>query len=95
LYNKNLLKLYDFTVYIDTPADIRLGRRMIRDTTERGRSILDVYKQYIKTVRVMHKKYVEPCRSVADIIVSGEDGEEKVSVEQILKELKKKTINHI
>lgn len=64
----------DLSVYVDTPADIRLARRLQRDTRERGRTMDDILEQYFATVRPMHECYVEPYRLQADVIVAG-DGE--------------------
>lgn len=67
----------DLSIYVDTPADIRLARRMQRDTRERGRTMDDILEQYFATVRPMHECYVEPYRLQADVIVAG-DGELEV-----------------
>ncbi len=60
-------------VYIDTADDIRLLRRMQRDTSERGRSIDSIQQQYLKTVRPMHHMFVAPSRQHAHIIVPGDE----------------------
>jgi uridine kinase len=64
----NLKSLFDFIIYVDAESDIRLARRIIRDEKERGRSGTSVIEQYLKTVRPMHKKYVEPARNYADFV---------------------------
>src|SRR5690606_16119896 len=76
----------DLTVYVDTPADIRFIRRLQRDVAERGRSMESVIAQYLTQVRPMHEQYVEPCKALADLVVSGEAPIE-ASVDQILKQL--------
>lgn len=53
----------------DCDADVRLIRRLKRDTRERGRTMEEVLAQYQKTVRPMHEEYVEPSKKVADFIV--------------------------
>ncbi len=55
----------DLCIYIDTPADLRLVRRLIRDINERGRSPQSVVEQYLTTVRPMHEQFVEPSRHSA------------------------------
>ncbi len=65
----NLLKLLDFKIYVDTPSDIRVLRRVQRDIEERGRTFASVKEQYSKTVRPMHDLFVEPSKVHADIIV--------------------------
>lgn len=64
-----LTALFDLTVYVDAPSDVRLARRILRDVRERGRSVESVVVQYLRTVRPMHLKYTEPARDIADILV--------------------------
>jgi uridine kinase len=64
----------DFTVFVDAPADIRLTRRIRRDVQERGRTVASVLEQYLRSVRPMHERFVEPTRVYADLVV-GNDGE--------------------
>mmetsp|Transcript_8168 Transcript_8168/g.12198 ORF Transcript_8168/g.12198 Transcript_8168/m.12198 type:complete len:345 (+) Transcript_8168:15-1049(+) len=65
----NLYKLIDVKIFVDTDDDIRLIRRIQRDTVERGRTLKGVISQYINTVRPMHLQFVEPSKRNADIIV--------------------------
>ncbi len=67
--NKELRDLMDIKVFVDTDADERLIRRIIRDVNERGRSLESVIEQYKKTVKPMHELYVEPYKNYADIII--------------------------
>jgi uridine kinase len=62
-------ELIDFKIFVDTPADIRVLRRVKRDIEERGRTFDSVTEQYQKTVRPMHDLYVEPSKVYADILV--------------------------
>lgn len=64
-----LVELMDIKIFVDTDDDIRLVRRIQRDTVERGRSIQSIITQYMKTVRPMHSQFVEPSKKNADIIV--------------------------
>lgn len=57
---------FDFCVYVDCDADIRLLRRVMRDVKERGRTVESVLSQYLATVRPMHFRFVEPGRVYAD-----------------------------
>ena len=68
---EKLRQIFDIKVYIDAEADIRLARRLRRDILERGRDPQSVLEQYLKTVRPMHKKFVEPSKNYADIIIHG------------------------
>ena len=56
-------------VYVDTPADIRLMRRIRRDTVERGRSLDSVLEQYESFVRPAHEEFCEPTKAYADVII--------------------------
>lgn len=66
-----LRQMFDIKVYIDAEADIRLARRLQRDIFERGRTPQSVIDQYLKTVRPMHKQFVEPSKHYADVIIHG------------------------
>mgnify|MGYP000178749395 CR=1 FL=1 len=61
--NKELRDLMDIKVYVDTDADIRLARRILRDVCERGRTMQSVITQYTSTVKPMHEEFVEPRRN--------------------------------
>lgn len=64
-----ILDLLDFRVFVDTPDDIRLMRRLRRDINERGRSFERTLDQYARTIRPMHFEFVEPSKRHADIII--------------------------
>jgi uridine kinase len=64
-----LVSMLDLKIFIDTPDDIRLDRRVKRDTVERGRSVESIVKQIRSSVQPMFEKYVLPSRNVADIII--------------------------
>ena len=78
-----LVELMDMKVFVDTDADIRLARRVIRDVEQRGRTVRSVVEQWQATVKPMHEKYVEPSKKNADIIVP-EGGRNKVALELIV-----------
>ena len=69
LTDPRLRELMHASIFMDTPLDICLMRRMQRDITERGRSIESVIEQYQKTVRPMFMQFIEPSKQYADIIV--------------------------
>ena len=69
LENKKIRDITDTKVFIDADSDVRLKRRILRDTKERGRSLESVLEQYINQVKPMHEKYVEPTKKYADIII--------------------------
>jgi uridine kinase len=79
----SLRQLLDFKIFVDTAADLRLIRRLGRDMAERGRSVQDVLRQYVESVRPMHLEFVEPSKRWADIIIP-EGGENKVALEMVV-----------
>ncbi|WP_239461601.1 uridine kinase [Occallatibacter savannae] len=89
LYYPELLPLYQFSVYIDTPDDICFERRMKRDTVERGRTPESVRAQYETTVRPSSMSYVRPSSSHADLVIEGTAALDW-KVEQVLGEMKKR-----
>ncbi|KAL9188189.1 hypothetical protein ACHAXT_006567 [Thalassiosira profunda] len=76
---KKLTDMMHLKVYVDAPRDIRLMRRIQRDTVERGRTLAEIIAQYSATVRPMHNQFVEPSKHNADLIVQGHDEDEIVS----------------
>jgi uridine kinase len=75
-----VLDLLDVRIYVDTPDDIRLMRRLRRDSAERGRTFERTLDQYERTIRPMHFEFVEPSKRHADVIIP-EGGQTSVSVE--------------
>ena len=81
IYTESALRnLFNIKVFVDTDADMRFIRRLMRDVTERGRTVESVVSQYVTTVRPMHIAFVEPSKRYADIIVP-EGGENHVAIE--------------
>ncbi len=83
-----LREILDFKVYVDTDADLRLIRRLGRDMSERGRSVQDVLRQYLETVRPMHLEFVEPSKRWADVIIP-EGGENRVALDMVVARVEK------
>ena len=79
LEDAKLRDLMDIKVFVDTDADERLMRRIIRDINDRGRSVESVLSQYTKTVKPMHEQFVEPSKKYADIIIP-RGGENKTGI---------------
>ena len=68
-------------LFVDAPDDIRLLRRILRDTQERGRDVVSVCRQYLATVRPMHQAFVAPSREHAHIIIpSGDDTQPAITL---------------
>jgi uridine kinase len=70
LADKRLRNLLDIKIYVEADADERILRRVVRDVKERGRDIDNIVEQYLTTVKPMHYLYVEPTKSMADIIIN-------------------------
>lgn len=80
LEDPRLVDLMDIKVFVDTDADLRIVRRLLRDIKERGRSLDSVIDQYINSVRPMHLQFVEPTKRYADIIIP-EGGQNHVAID--------------
>lgn len=78
----------DLKIFVDTDADERILRRIVRDTRERGRSLESVIAQYLTTVKPMHDAFVEPFKRYADIIVPG-GGDNPAALDMIVTRIKK------
>lgn len=87
LAEPELRKRMDIKLYVDTPDDVRLIRRIERDLRERGRSIENVLEQYQKTVRPMHLEFVEPSRREADVIIP-HGGHNRVALDMVLAQVR-------
>jgi len=66
---RRILELLDLRVFVDTPDDIRLLRRIRRDIKERGRTLELTLDQYERNIRRMHLEFVEPSKRWADMII--------------------------
>lgn len=66
---EDLRALFDLKVFVDAPERTRLSRRLRRDVLTRGRTAESVRNQFRTTVRPMHRRYVEPGRLLADLVV--------------------------
>ncbi len=82
-----LRRRFDIKLFIDTPADIRVLRRIRRDIEQRGRTFEEIRKQYYETVRPMHEAFVEPSRLHADLIIP-EGGDRQVAIDLIVQRIR-------
>ncbi|MBS0384982.1 MAG: uridine kinase [Proteobacteria bacterium] len=69
LTTPELRALFDLGVFVEADEALRLGRRMIRDVEERGRTPRSVMTQFFATVRPMHETHVAPQRAFADVVI--------------------------
>ena len=82
LESTKLRELMDIRLYVDVDADERVLRRLLRDTTERGRTVESVVNQYLTVVRPMHMQFVWPSKRYAHIIIP-EGGFNEVAIDLI------------
>ena len=68
---EEIRNLLDLRIFIDTPDDMRLLRRIFRDINERGRSLESISRQYLASVKPMHDQFIAPSRQHAQLIISG------------------------
>ena len=85
--NKALRDLMDIKIFVDTDADVRILRRILRDVKERERSLDSVISQYLTTVKPMHEQFVQPSRQYADIVVL-EGGRNLVALDMIVERIR-------
>lgn len=84
--DKRICDLLDIKIFVDTDADVRILRRIVRDVRDRGRSLESVVDQYLNTVKPMHEMYVEPSKRNADIIVP-EGGHNLVAMDMLIERI--------
>lgn len=82
--DSKLRDLMDVKVFVDTDADVRILRRLVRDVNKRGRTLESVVAQYLTSVKPMHEQFVEPSKRFADIIIP-EGGQNEVARDLIVR----------
>lgn len=87
LEDERIRDLLDIKVYVDTDADVRIIRRLLRDMEERGRTVDSVVNQYLTVVRPMHFQFTEPTKRFADIIIP-EGGHNKVAIDILVTKMR-------
>jgi uridine kinase len=87
LEDERLRDLMDIKLFVDTDADVRIIRRMVRDIRDRGRNLESVIDQYTSVVRPMHNQFIEPTKRYADIIIP-EGGQNRVAIDLMVTKIK-------
>ena len=87
LQDPRLCELLDIKIFVDTDADVRILRRIVRDVRDRGRSLESVVDQYLTTVKPIHEMYVEPSKRNADIIIP-EGGHNLVAMDMLIERIR-------
>lgn len=83
LEDERLRDLMDIKLFVDTDADIRILRRLLRDIKDRGRTVDSVVSQYLSVVRPMHNQFIEPTKRYADVIIP-QGGQNHVAIDLII-----------
>lgn len=90
---KDLRDIMDIRIFMSTPLDVCLIRRLKRDVVERHRSFESVVHQYETTVRPMYLQFIEPSSRYADIIVP-RGGENRIAIEMIQAKMRELLSHH-
>ena len=69
LLSADIRACFDWSVYVDCAASLRLERRLKRDVAERGRTTDSVTQQFVRSVAPMHERFVEPQRRWAGFVL--------------------------
>ena len=77
----------DIKIFVDTDADVRILRRIVRDVRDRGRDLESIVTQYLTTVNPMHEMFVEPSKRYADIIIP-EGGHNQVALDFVMERIR-------
>ena len=85
--DRELCDEMDIKLYVDTDADVRILRRIVRDVRDRGRSLESVVNQYLATVKPMHEQFVEPSKRRADVIIP-EGGRNAVALSMVMERIR-------
>ena len=85
--SRELCREMDIKLYVDTDADVRILRRIVRDVRDRNRTLESVIDQYLTTVKPMHEQFVEPSKRRADIIIP-EGGQNKVALDMVIERVR-------
>jgi uridine kinase len=93
LWEPTVRDRFDLKIYVDTPADLRLIRRLQRDVSQRGRTPESIVEQYLSTVRPSHEQFIEPSKRYADVIIP-EGGLNRPAVDVLLARVRELAADH-
>ncbi|XP_027353043.1 uridine kinase-like protein 1, chloroplastic isoform X3 [Abrus precatorius] len=92
-HDQGVRDLMNMKIFVDTDADVRLARRIRRDTVERGRDINSVLEQYAKFVKPAFDDFVLPSKKYADVIIP-RGGDNHVAIDLIVQHIRTKLGQH-
>ncbi|KAI9185121.1 hypothetical protein LWI28_004362 [Acer negundo] len=92
-HDPRVRELMNMKIFVDTDADVRLARRIRRDTVEKGRDIGTVLDQYSKFVKPAFDDFILPTKKYADIIIP-RGGDNHVAIDLIVQHIRTKLGQH-
>ncbi|GKV33063.1 hypothetical protein SLEP1_g41610 [Rubroshorea leprosula] len=92
-HDQRVRNLMNMKIFVDTDADVRLARRIRRDTVERGRDVNSVLEQYAKFVKPAFDDFVLPSKKYADVIIP-RGGDNHVAIDLIVQHIRTKLGQH-
>ncbi|KAJ7562561.1 hypothetical protein O6H91_03G074400 [Diphasiastrum complanatum] len=92
-HDNQVRNLMNMRIFVDTDADIRLARRIRRDTQLRGRDVNSVIEQYAKFVKPAFDDFILPSKKYADVIIP-RGGDNCVAIDLIVQHLRTKLGQH-
>ncbi|XP_048433760.1 uridine kinase-like protein 5 [Pyrus x bretschneideri] len=93
LHDPRVRDLMNMKIFVDTDSDVRLSRRIQRDTVERGRNIENVLDQYARFVKPSFEEFILPSKKYADIIIP-RGGDNDVAIDLIVQHIHTKLGQH-
>ncbi|MBA0567484.1 hypothetical protein Golob_012218 [Gossypium lobatum] len=92
-HDPRVRELMNMKIFVDTDADVRLARRIRRDTVGKSRDIGAVLDQYSKFVKPAFDDFILPTKKYADIIIP-RGGDNHVAIDLIVQHIRTKLGQH-
>jgi|RhiMetdeSRZDD1v2_1073273.scaffolds.fasta_scaffold318394_2 uridine kinase len=86
--DETLRNLFQVKIFVDTPADVRLRRRLERDVRERGRALTTAIDHYMASVLPMHDQFIEPAKQHTEFVIPGWEDTERF-LDQVVSTIRK------
>ena len=80
--NETLRSIFDLKIFVDADTDVMLARRIMRDISERGRTVEEVIKRYTEHVKPSYKQYIKAYKDFADHIIRN-NGNDKSALDNL------------
>ncbi|CAG8946839.1 unnamed protein product [Penicillium salamii] len=89
LHDPRIVEMLDVKIFVEADMDVCLGRRILRDVRERGRDIEGIVKQWFDYVKPSYTRFVEPQRSISDIIIP-RGIQNRTAIDMVVKHIQRK-----